>query len=64
MTLKTLLPVTCGKIAIYKAVDDTPDTDYVDLYVGDVKQVPQELLNRKIHVLTGYERGILELQVK
>lgn len=64
MTLKTLLPVTHGKIAIYKAVDDTPDADFVDLYVGDAKEVPQELLNRKIHVVAVFNRGILEMQVK
>ena len=64
MTLKTLLPVTHGKIAIYKAVDDTPDTDFVDLYVGDAKEVPQELLNRKIWVVVVYDRGIIEIQVK
>lgn len=47
MTLKTLLSVAHGKIAIYKVVDDTLDTDFVGLYVGDAKEVPQEFLNRK-----------------
>ena len=64
MTLKTLLTVICGKISIYKAVDDTPDTDFVDLYVGDAKEVPPELLNRKIHVVSVFDRGILEVRVK
>lgn len=64
MTLKTLLPVTHGKIAIYKAVEDTPDTEFVDLYVGDAKEVPKELLNRKILVVAVYDREILEVQVK
>lgn len=64
MTLKAILPITHGKIAIYKGVDDTPDTDYVDLYVGNAKKAPQELSNRKIHIVAVYDRGILEVQIK
>lgn len=60
MIIKDLLTVACGKIAIYEAVDNTPDTDYSNLYVGCVSEVPQEFFNRKIPMLfTAITLGLL-----
>lgn len=66
MTIKNILDVTSGQIAIYKAVDDTPapDRDYKDIYVGKVENVPPELYNKRVLVMAVYDRGIIEIQIK
>lgn len=50
ITLRQLKTVLHNRVKLYE-VDQANDSGYTDLYYGEMKDVPKELLDRKVYAI-------------
>lgn len=62
MIIKDIQDITFDKVVIYTKKNDSWD-ELKNLYKGDSKDIPHELLNKEIHLLGARRKGILDISI-
>ena len=63
MTVKDLVEKCYDKIIIYTNTDDEY-YEFIDLYKGPKEKIPEEYLNKKVHIFGAKRKGIIDICIK
>lgn len=64
MKVKDLYPLMQGTVAIYRRLEHEEDPMFEDMYKGDKYQIPKNLLEKEIMVISGARKSVLDIQVE
>lgn len=63
MKLKEVRPVIAGVVILYEATED--ENEYNDIFTGNCRDIPEEMLKREIVVIGASPRGeMLDIELK
>jgi len=51
------------KIVIYRDNHKSDEGEFIDLYKGDFKKIPSEMLDLQVRIISAKRKGILDIQV-
>lgn len=63
MKLKEVRPVIAGVVILYEETED--ENEYNDIFIGNCRDIPEEMLEREIAVIGASPRGeMLDIELK
>lgn len=63
MKLKEVRPLLAGIVVLYEEAE--AENEYLDIFIGNCRDIPAEILEREIAVLSASPRGeMLDIELK